>query len=270
MISFEQLSKIGTHLVPDQTFQHPAFPQPADPNAAIWRYMDVAKFVDIVTRRQLYMPRADLLRDEFEGTTPAAELEYWRLLTENAKTQEERCIVQGNREQLSEFARAFRPTFYVSCWHMAPDENIAMWERYVQSNDALAIRSNYSILRSLLDPMVVSMGIVRYIDYDAEMFPSVNRMQLIMHKRNFFRDEREVRAVVWSLTAEHIRRVYIDPFLTADRAGFLAQIDPKALIQSVVLHPKAPAETASRVAELCKTHALPQPVRSRISSTPRF
>jgi hypothetical protein len=151
--------------VTDQAIEHPAFPQPADPHAVIWRYMDSTKFADLVTRRRLYMARADLLGDEHEGTTPAAELEYWRLLAENAETEEQRRIIQGNRDQLSEFAQEFRKTYYVSCWHMAPDENIAMWERYVRSNDAVAIRSTFFTLRSLLDRTVIEMGVVRYIDY---------------------------------------------------------------------------------------------------------
>jgi hypothetical protein len=46
--------------------------------------------------------------------------------------------------------------------------------------------------------------------------PDYNRLQLIMHKRHFFSDEREVRAVAWSLAPEPIRQQFIDPFLTAD------------------------------------------------------
>jgi hypothetical protein len=64
----------------DQVVQHRAFPQPVDPHAVIWRYMNIAKFVDVVTHRGLYMARADLLGDDHEGTTPAAQLERWRVL----------------------------------------------------------------------------------------------------------------------------------------------------------------------------------------------
>jgi hypothetical protein len=114
------------------------------------------------------------------------------------------------------------------------------------------------------------MGVVRYMDYDKQLLPSYNLMQLIMHKRHFFHDEREVRAVVWSMAPEHIRRQYVDPFLSADRAGFLAPIEPKALIQQVVLHPKATPEIAARVSELCREQSLPLPVASRIATMPRF
>jgi hypothetical protein len=153
---------------------------------------------------------------------------------------------------------------------MSPDENIGMWERYVRSNDAVAIRSTFSTLRSLLDQTVIQMGLVRYIDYAAHRVPSFNIMELIMHKRHFFRDEREVRAVVWSMAPDFIRREHVDPFLTTDRRGFLAPIDPKALIKSVVLHPKATPETTRLVSELCSAHGLARPIPSRIASSPRF
>jgi hypothetical protein len=228
------------------------------------------KFIDVVSHRRLYMARADRLGDEHEGTTPAAEVEYWNRLIEEAKSEDERLIIQGNREQLAEFAREFRPTYYVSCWHMATDENIAMWERYVSSNDAVAIRSTFSSLRAQLDPTVIEVGMVRYIDYESERLPSYNLMQLIMHKRHFFRDELEVRAVVWTMAPETIRRQYVDPYLNADHTGFLAPINPKELIHQVVMHPKATAGIMRQVSEVCGEHDLPPPMASRIASRPIF
>jgi hypothetical protein len=251
-------------------FQHPAFPQPADPDAVIWRYMDFTKFADLVIHRRLYMARADLLGDEHEGTTPASDLEYWRQLVENAPNDEQRRIIKGNRDQLSAFAEEFRPTYYVSCWHMAPDENIAMWERYVRSNDAVVIRSTFSTLQSLLDPTVINIGLLRYMDYAIDRLPSVNLMQLIMHKRHFFSDEREVRAVVWTMVPEEIRRERVDPFLTPDRRGFFAPLDPEKLIHGVVLHPRTTADTVANVSKLCTLHRLPDPIPSRIATPARF
>lgn len=250
-----------------QPYQHPAFPRPLNLNAVIWRYMDVSKFVDVVEHSRLYMARADLLRDDHEGTTPLAELEHWRDLLECAETEEQRQIIRANREQLSEFAQIFRPTYYVSCWHMAPDENVAMWDRYVQSNDAIAIGSTFVRLRSVLDPRVIEVGMIRYIDYDKQRLPSLNQLQLIMHKRHFFRDEREVRAVMWSMTPERAR---VEPFLTPDGRGFLAQIDPKALIERVVLHPRIKSKSVSRIAALCSAVGLPAPRASRMGAQPSF
>ena len=72
---------------------------------------------------------------------------------------------------------------------MNPDENIAMWERYVRSSDAVAISSTLA-LRMQLGRNIIEIGVMRYLDYERSVFPSVNRLQLIMHKRHFFSDER--------------------------------------------------------------------------------
>jgi hypothetical protein len=145
---------------------------------------------------------------------------------------------------------------------MEPHENAAMWERYGK----VAIRSTFSTLRSLLGPWAIDAGVVRYIDYTRERLPSFNTLEHIMHKRHFFGDEREVRAVVCSTLPDHIRAEQIDPYLTPDHDGFLAPVDLNALIQGVVLYPDADGDLAARVAELCVAGNLPSPVRSAMAT----
>ncbi|UVK55853.1 hypothetical protein DBIPINDM_002417 [Mesorhizobium sp. AR02] len=250
--------------------RHPAFPQPSDEGSAIWRYMAFDKFESLVTTRTLYMCRADLLSDEFEGTTPAAELESWRIAAENAPTEEERNVILDNRVQLSDFAREFQNKYYLSCWHMACEENIAMWERYVSGPDSVVVRTRYSTLNGQLNHAVVNLAMVRYIDYDRDPLPSLNMMQLITHKRHFFADEREVRAVMWSLSAEPANGQFIKPFMLPDTRGYTPPVDVKALVEGVILHPRATPDFEKRVAELCSAHELPAPARSRIASPPTF
>jgi hypothetical protein len=106
--------------------EHPAFPQPTNTNAKIWRYMDFGKFVSLVETRRLYMRRADLfLGDEFEGTTPLGEIEHWRQLAANAATPEERATIEHNQAELAGYAQHFRQNYFVSCWNMADFEEPA-------------------------------------------------------------------------------------------------------------------------------------------------
>jgi hypothetical protein len=109
-------------------YQHPAFPQPADPGAVLWRYMSIDKFKWLVSERRLFMPVATKLGDPFEGTTPQGELDWWRGEAERATSKEQREIIEQNRVKLSAFAKAFQGHYYVSCWHMNRYENDAMWK----------------------------------------------------------------------------------------------------------------------------------------------
>ena len=56
--------------------EHVAFDMPED-DRKIWRYMDLTKFVDIISRKKLYFPTADKLGDPFEGSYPKAYIEYF-------------------------------------------------------------------------------------------------------------------------------------------------------------------------------------------------
>jgi hypothetical protein len=77
----------------------------------------------------MYMRRADLFnKDQFEGTTPQGEVDYWKQLMANAATPKERVTLEDNRAEIAEYAEHFRRHYFVSCWNMAPDENVAMWE----------------------------------------------------------------------------------------------------------------------------------------------
>jgi hypothetical protein len=255
-------------LPPD--YEHPAFPQPQNRNARIWRYIDIDKFEALILDRALYLARADLLGDEYEGTTPHGELEQWRSAAEHAKDEQERRTIEFNRRRLSDFAAKFRDKYYVSCWHMAVDENAAMWERYVKKNDSVVVWTPYSVLREQFSPQIVNIGMVRYIDYDRDALPSLNVAHRIMHKRNFFWDEREVRAVVWAPMPEQVRAVHFDPYLTPDGRGVKLPVDVQRLVRGIHLHPKSSPSFKDRVTNLCAAHGLPVPQLSRMARPPEF
>jgi hypothetical protein len=256
-------------LPPD--YIHPAFPQPPNPNAKVWRYIDAMKFRHLVSTNSLYMPRTDCLGDEFEGSTPAAEVAEWALRAKQETDLDKRNAILGQREQLRELAETFLRNYYVSCWHMAEDENIAMWERYVKTPESVAIFTTYANLREEVKPrQVVELGMVRYIDYDVQSLPSLNMLQRIMHKRHFFADEREVRAVVCRILPEGIGKEYVEPFLNDDASGFLQPISARKLITGVVFNPKASIDFQNQIAIICKDAGLPIPQPSRIAQVPRY
>jgi hypothetical protein len=52
-------------------------PEPTDPRASIWRYIEFWKLQDLLQTREIYFRRSDKLNDEHEGLPPS---EYERVL----------------------------------------------------------------------------------------------------------------------------------------------------------------------------------------------
>jgi hypothetical protein len=69
------------------------------------------------------MPSAQFLGDPLDGTAPAGHHLWWADLAQHAESDEQREIIKKNEVKLGQFAAAFRPHYYVSCWHVNHREN---------------------------------------------------------------------------------------------------------------------------------------------------
>lgn len=255
----------------NEEYDHPAFPQPKDRDALVWRYQGFDKFVSLVESGRLYMRRADLFnKDQFEGTTPQGEVNHWQWLADNASTPEEKATIEHNRAELAEYAEHFRKNYFVNCWNMASDENVAMWERYTFGPESVVIRSRYRTFAKQFHRGVTNVGQVTYINYSLDALPGMNMLHRITHKRHFFRDEQEVRAVVCAVTPEEVKRELIDPYMTPDGCGYAPPVNVTELIEAVVLHPDATPEFGEKVGAFCAAHGLPAAVASAMTSRPTF
>jgi hypothetical protein len=169
---------------------HSVFESPNDDGVAIWRYLDLAKFVSLLQSGSLYFPRADLLGDPHECTVPEKTLAARRAHTA-APPREAWEHAVGLDPPRVLVPRAV----FVSCWNVSEYENAALWSVYGKS---IAIETTFGALRdsfaSLDEP--VHIGFVKYIDYDTDEFPPDNLLHAVVHKRRFFENERELRAVI--------------------------------------------------------------------------
>lgn len=257
---------------------HPSFPQPSDPDALLWRYMDGGKFEWLVSHRRLYVPRADHLGDDLEGTTPGGEINYWRNLYEEATTDEQRATIVHNRSFFAEMSQKLRTWYFVSCWHMNDHENNVMWGSYTSTHDAVAIRTTYSTMRKVL-PEYLFAGAVRYIDYETSRFGAgpdmANMFEWIMHKELCFAGEREVRFIA---VPPHGRDELMKEFSSCvlattkvpDVPFYAPPIDLQSVVQEIVLHPDATRAFVDRMKALASAHGLPEPRKSRRRREPTF
>src|ERR1700684_1393835 len=115
---------------------HPRLVTPVD-DTVLWRYLDFAKFMDMLERRVLWFARADTFEDPLEATYTDAELNHLRSLppipTPSGTVKVGDSYLRGSR--------MMRSTSFISCWRAGADESMAMWDLYRKGGGVVAIKS---------------------------------------------------------------------------------------------------------------------------------
>jgi hypothetical protein len=254
--------------------RHPSFPIPDQRDVPLWRYLSGTRFRWLVENQRLYMPRIEQLtsNDAREATMPDAQAEFWKELIEKSETPQRREQNQNNFNRLLEYVDRFRASWFVSCWHQNPIENFAFWRIYgreetacpscervtVTSGESVAITTTFDKLESLL-PAHIEVGAVRYVNYQTEGINRLNMFDYVMHKRDFYQYECEVRAVA-TTTDTWMSGAVRDHILANQVQGSYAPpVNVKAMVGEVVIHPEAKQSFREEIAAICKKHALREP-----------
>jgi hypothetical protein len=181
---------------------------PEDRSAKIWRYLDLPKFLYILDRCCLYLPRADRLGDPFEGSITPESISAFR------GSLDDEYIDRTRR-----YTRTLREWSYISCWHLSEVESAALWRIYSQSPGGIAIQTRLDRLLEVVPETSVEhrgdyilsqdVTLVHYIDY-SKSHPDINTsIGPLICKRESFRHENEVRAILQ----------FISDKLSSDRPG---------------------------------------------------
>jgi hypothetical protein len=155
--------------------------------------MDLSKFLDLLLKEELFFCRASEFKDKFEGVIPKQlyQREKQRLeeLYRNDENKEK--YISNELRRLESLPKKF----YVYCWHLSEHQSEAMWRLYSQSNDVIAIKTKFGLMREAL-PSFVSAAPVHYgnhkiVDLGARNFQEENLSILI--KWLSFEHEKELR-----------------------------------------------------------------------------
>jgi len=249
---------------------HPVFERPADENVRIWRYIDLAKYLDLLETKQLYFARADLLGDPFEGSLPRQNSE-WR--TKQGEEVARKLISHGGRDpELRTWMRtkllSDREWTFINCWHVNQHESAAMWRLYPAQ--AIAVRSTYARLRACLPgapgkPPLVYVGLVRYLDYEADAFEEGNTYWPFIHKRKSFEHEKELRALHHDETGD--LEVW-NGTLRKGPPGVRVDVDLEHLIERIFVAPQSPAWLYELVRKVSDRYGLGKPVEQSALDAP--
>ncbi len=249
--------------------EHPAFKIPTNPEVKIWRYMDLSKYLAILQRRSLFFPRATLLGDPFEGSSTRPMVAARQYIMDNRTTDPALAEYKYLPDSYFDggFYKKMIKQYLISCWHMNEHESAAMWKLYLRSNEGVCIQSTYKRLRACL-PTCVSIGKIKYIDYQTEEFPPNMLFNFILHKRKSFEHERELRAVFWEGSGIADAQPYKT---TIEPAGLWIEVDLSSLVERIHISPAAEPWFATALQEATAKYDLHVPVcQSALGEPPLY
>jgi len=216
----------------------PGFTPPPDPDIFIWRYMDLPKYISLLSTKCLYFSRADRLGDPFEGSFPQQNIEARKELLRKfmAEIGSEHLAPDFYDQSLAAFSDTHKKlvkSVYVSCWHMNPDESAGMWSIYSRDYKGIAVRSTYRRLISSTTKNI-NISVVTYIDFEQSPLEEITLFSSFLHKRKSFEHEQELRAV--KIDIDHDGIVNGD-WPNTQSEGLYIPVDIKQLVEAVYVAP---------------------------------
>lgn len=243
-----------------------------EPNEKLWRYVDFAKFVQILETRSLFFARADRFEDNFEGASGLAErqaewdnhyLDFFRNAVRyppaNATSPSEDIVEREAKRLLGDIKKSIEiewQTTFVSCWHSNSGESEALWKLYCPNGSTgVAIETSAGRLFDALDAPDIEIGKVQYIDFKMSFSGFHDR---IFWKRKSLSHEAEVRAVLKKRPIE-------------EAAGLARPVDVEKLCISIVPSPFAGSWFPSLVEALVARYGYTIPIgKSELLGEPFF
>ena len=238
--------------------------EPDNPDAVVWRFLNMWKFEDFIGTGELFFNRADRFpQDDLEGLPPNAYRHAPGLHPLDIND------MQDTNNAIASIAQ-FRESFYVNCWYLFDEERASMWQEY--GADGVAIASRYSLLKAALEPIPdrPHLGLVRY---GSKHLTGWNTQRFITTKREEFAHEREVRALLWIMDPfaggnRHFdinNRAYDRPLTPPppDRVKDFHRrsIDVQALVTGIVVSPYAAESRLAEVEKLIRSEGYTFPAR---------
>lgn len=256
------------------------FVPPPDDNLVIWRYMDFTKFVALLETASLFFPRVSILDDPFEGSFPASQTPFRRvieMLPPGAVPPGAAIHFSQGLDGVWGFMRQWA---MVSCWHASPHESAAMWRLYASTHAAVAIRSTVARLRASLGSPGpppsgffggdrFHIGEVEYIDFSSDRIPAGSFAAQFFRKRQSFEHEREIRVLLLQYPVTSERQ--LDYKCRPDSPGKSTPVDLSALVEGILIAPQAPQWYAALVGKMATRYELAvTPQQSELDAEPMY
>lgn len=257
----------------------------------VWRYMDLAKFIELLKSESLYLSSLPTMEDEWEGAlaesggdTTAAELQLLHTFGGTIE-QARNFIAFGEKSKAAQ-----RACVFINCWHRSNSESAAMWKLYETTGRGIAIQTTLADLTaSATDDKDCHLVEVQYVDFESDYIEAYDYNRAYSYKRKSFQHEQEVRL-------QHFDLMPLRPKTAAERAmdpplsersdntdyenvidysilptGKHFSVDLRTLVHRVVIAPEAPAWYIEIVRDVVAKYGQTFPVEaSSMLKRPRY
>ncbi len=222
---------------------HPDLITPPD-TTVLWRYMDFARFIQMIESQTLWFSRLDRFEDPLEGGHTDAELAGIRKHVEQA-------------EQLIGVFRAARKDTYVSCWRAGKSESLAMWDLYGRGSGIVAVKSTVGLLKEAVEGYGerVFISQVRYVDW-SERSGLDNVLVACSRKDLSYQHEGEVRAILSNI-------------FPPSETGIAVPVNINCLVTEIMVGPREKEWVVQLIEQVKKRYELPQLVLASDRLKPR-
>lgn len=219
--------------------EHYAFEKP-DCDAQIWKYMTILEFISLLDSKMLFFCVLNKFEDKFEGSITQNDLENNVLLVNYLKTICPECSLDDLSMRDKKLRKNLRSLVSVNSWHLNNSESAAMWKVHLKENEGIAIQSTFNrFVQALTDDKVndVYIGKIKYIDYSKDNIPDDHFIHPIMHKRQSFEFEHELRAVVSIIPINKPEFTAFSSSFKKYKKGMYVPVDLSMLIEKIFVSP---------------------------------
>ncbi len=228
---------------------HPDLRTPPN-NTILWRYMDFAKFVEMIESRSLWFTRLDQLEDPLEGSHTDAELAGIRKNVEKRRAN-----------QLIRLFRAARKELFVNCWRSGSTESLAMWDLYGKGSGIVAVKSTVGRLKEAVATCEESVFISKSRYFDWNDAPGLDNVLVACSRKDLsYQHESEVRAIILDVPNKRSAK---------QRPGIRLPVDIERLINEIMVGPREQRWVVRLVEQIMKRYELSQKVVASNRLTPR-
>lgn len=239
-------------------------------NYAIAKYLDLTKFLSLISTQSLFFSRLDKLEDHFEGTIskPSEQLrkEFYQTMHENTgfkKLSDEE--IQEKIIEDYEFDDKMKTLKTVCCWNKYNVESTALWKIYSNMHQGIMIKSNINSLISAFSTTEedLSLSEVKYINYNTDYMPVGNTMFPVIHKHHSFKYEEEIRVIY---TVDFTNGMVYDWSKEKVEYGKYIKVDLNELIEEIIISPYSDNWYVELIKDLCLKYNIKKSIkRSEIS-----